>query len=236
MKKNFGIALILVLALFVTGCSSLFSKNKENSVQVLETDQQILEEVVYEEGAKNFEGARNFVLISEESEAEYSINEILRGVPTLVVGKSQALSGNILAQPENNFEIIGGEIKLDAKSFKTAISARDNNVANLILRANEPGNEFIIFKPSAISGLEEELVLNQDLEVEITGDLTIAGITQSMNFVGTVNWSDENNLSGIITADLTYANFGLALPDFDFFSDVDEIAKLKINFKAGANN
>lgn len=227
MKKNFGIAFILVLALFVVGCGSLFSKN---NIKVPESDKQILEEVVYEEGA------RNFVLISEESEAEYSINEILRGLPTFVVGKSQALSGNIIIRGGEALEIIGGEIKLDAKSFKTDISNRDNNVANLILRANQPGNEFIIFKPNAISGLEGELVLNQDLEVEITGDLTIAGATQPITFVGIVNWSDENTLNGTITSDLTYADFGLTLPDFDFFSDVDEIAKLKINFKATINN
>lgn len=230
MKKNFGIALILVLALFVAGCSSIFNKNKDNSAKVIDSDKQVLEEVVYEDGT------RNFVLISEESEAEYSINEVLRGVPTLVVGKSQALSGNVLMNTEDAIEIIGGEIKLDAKSFKTAISLRDNNVANLILKANEEGNEFIVFKPASISGLEGDLVLNQDLPVEIIGDLTIAGVTQTMIFIGTINWSDDNTFSGVITSDLTYANFNLALPDFDFFTDVDEVAKLKISFKAMTSN
>ncbi len=230
MKKNFGIAFILVLALFAAGCSSIFNTNNDNNAKVTGDDKQVVEGVVYEEGV------RNFVLVSEESEAEYSINEILRGVPTLVVGKSQSLSGNVLMNTENTLEVVGGEIKLDAKSFKTAISTRDNNVANLILKANEEGNEFIIFKPASISGLEGDLVFNEDLPVEIIGNLTIAGVTQTMTFVGTINWSDENTFSGVITSDLTYANFDLTLPDFDFFTDVDEIAKLKIDFKATTNN
>lgn len=229
MKKNFGIAFILVLALFVAGCSSIFNKNNDNGAKIIDNDKQVQEAVVYEDGV------RNFVLISEESEAEYSINEILRGVPTHVVGKSQSLSGNVLIETERDFEVVGGEIKLDAKSFKTAISARDNNVANLILKVNEEGNEFIVFKPATISGLEGDLVFNQDLPVEISGNLTIAGVTKTMTFVGTINWSDENTFSGVITSDLTYANFDLALPDFDFFTDVDEVAKLKISFKALAN-
>lgn len=230
MKKNVGVAFILVLALFATGCSSIFNKNADNNIKEPISNKQMVEDVVYEDGV------RNFVLVSEESEAEYSINELLRGVPTLVVGKSKALSGNVLIQTKDKVEIVGGEIKLDAKSFKTDISNRDNNVANLILKANEPGNEFIIFQPKSISGLGEEIVLGEDIPVEISGDLTIAGVTETMTFVGTVNWLDENTLSGLINTDLTYANFGLTLPDFDFFSDVDEVAKLKINFKVTTNN
>ncbi len=229
MKKNISVGFIVVLALFVAGCSSIFNKNIENNVEIIGGDKQVLEGVVYEEGV------RNFVLVSEESEAEYSINEVLRGVPTLVIGKSQSISGNVLINDVNNIEIVGGEIKIDAKSFKTAISTRDNNVANLILKANEEGNEFIVFKPASISGLEGDLVFNEDLPVEIIGNLTIAGVTQTMTFVGTINWSDENSFSGLITSDLTYANFGLVLPDFDFFTDVDEVAKLKTNFKVTTN-
>lgn len=230
MKKSFSVGFIIVLALFVSGCVSIFNKNNENNAEIISGDKQVLEEIVYEEGV------RNFVLISEESEAEYSINEILRGVPTLVVGKSQSISGNVLINDQNALEIVGGEIKIDAKSFKTDIGARDNNVAKLILKANEEGNEFIVFKPASISGLEGGLILNEDLPVEIIGDLTIAGVTQAMTFVGTINWSDENTFSGLITSDLTYANFGLVLPDFNFFTDVDEIAKLKINFKVTTKN
>jgi len=229
MKKKIGIASVLVLALFVTGCSSIFNKNNDNNAKMIDDDTKVQDEVVYEDVV------RNFFLISEESEVEYSINEILRGVPTNVVGKSHSLSGNVVMNTEGDFEVISGEIKLDAKSFKTDISARDNNVANLILKANEEGNEFNVFKRDTISGLEADLVRNQDLPVEITGNITIAKVTQTMTFIGTMNWSDENTFSGVISADLTYGNFDLFLPDFDFFTGVDEIAKLKISFKATAN-
>lgn len=235
MKKILSLAGILLIAISVSACTSPASKESQ-SQKLGGQDLNVLSENNLNEGANgenaNSGNIKTYSIVSSESKAQYSINEVLKGVPTLVVGTSSQITGDITVDTSKPAKISIGEIKLDAESLKTDIDVRDQNIIKLFLKSNLPENKYIVFKASDISGVPEELQSGQAFPVKIMGDLSISGTTKSIVFEGMVTWNESGSLEGTVSADLNYANFGLTLPDFPFFTDVDEIAKLKIDLSA----
>ncbi|MFA5155257.1 MAG: YceI family protein [Patescibacteria group bacterium] len=179
-------------------------------------------------------GMKVLSIIPEQSKAQYSMNELLRGTPTLVVGSTSQLAGEIGVKTDRPAAIKIGEIKLDAASFVTDIAARDKNVVELIFKANEPQNKYIVFQPTQVSGVPEILTPDQGFPVRIEGNLTISGTTRPVTFVGGITWRQDGSLVGSATTDLTYGDFGLKIPDFPFLSNVDQVVKLEIDLTAAA--
>ena len=241
MKKTLSLSILIISILFVGGCS-LSSDKQENPTPGTDSVNKVddVSSVNNTTDANSNTEATNTVPselnnLSSDSSAEFSLNELLRGVPTLVVGTTNQISGEIKVNPTEPAKIDIGEIKLDARTFVTDNPMRNKNIVELILKSNEPQNQFIVFKTTDISGVPKILVSGETFPVKITGDLTISGKTKPTTFDGKITWKDDGTLSGLAETSLTYADFGLALPDFNFFSNVDKAVKLKINIKANVN-
>jgi len=247
MKKFLSLAIVSASILFIAGCSSPVSKinNSENSVTPVSPSalsennpsDNIIATVTPDlanssPSSSSDPTIKNLSIVSAESKAEFNLNEVLKGVPTLVVGTSSEITGNIIVHTVNPAKIEIGEIQLDARTLLTDNPMRNNNIAKLILKSNEPQNQFIVFKPTSVVGVPKILTSKQEFPVKILGDLTISGVTKPMTFNGKVTWSDDGILVGSASTDLTYENFGLAIPNFPFFSNVDKVAKIKISLTA----
>ncbi|MFA5184761.1 MAG: YceI family protein [Patescibacteria group bacterium] len=224
MKKIFFPVLFLSL-FFLAGCG--IAQPDEGTVPAGKR-------AASEIAAENFADAdtKTLGIVAAESQAKFSLNEVLKGVPTLVVGTSSQLSGMITVKTSQPAAINIGAIQLDATSLVTDNALRNKNIIELILKSNEPQNRYIVFQPTNISGVPETLTPGQSFPVTIEGNMTISGNTQPTTFTGAITWQSDGTLTGTATTDLTYANFGLAIPDFPFFSDVDKVTKLEINLKA----
>ena len=231
MKKTLSLSIFMLSILFVGGCSLSANKQNNSAPGTSKTDNA----VNLNSGAKDNTVYSESNNLSSESSAEFSLNELLRGVPTFVVGTNNQITGKIKVSPTEPAKIDIGEIKLDASAFVTDNPMRNKNIATLILKSNEPQNQFIVFKTTDISGVPKALTSGETFPVKISGDLTIAGKTKPTTFEGTINWKDDGTLIGLAETSLTYADFGVALPDFNFFSNVDKTVKLKINIKADVN-
>jgi polyisoprenoid-binding protein YceI len=237
MKKTLSLSILIISILFVGGCS--LSPNKQNNPSPR------VSKVKDTSNASNTANVNSAVEanatsselnnLSSESSAEFSLNELLRGVPTFVVGTNDQITGKIKVSPTEPAKIDIGEIKLDARTFITDNPMRNKNITELILKSNEPQNQFIVFKTTGISGVPKVLTSGETFPVKITGDLTISGKTKPTTFDGTITWKDDGTLRGLAETSLTYADFGVSLPDFNFFSNVDKAVKLKINIKANTN-
>lgn len=234
MKKPIGILAVLAATIFVGGCTLSGPKDNinynygpgEERVEV-GTGADVDDKITVSTNATVLN------VVAEESEAKYSLNEILSGVPTLVVGTSRQLSGQIMVDTSVKPAIVTiGDIKLDAASFTTDKPMRDKNVVSLILKSDKPENKYIVFHTTNISGVPETLSANQSFPVEITGDLTISGVTKPATFKGQMTWKGDGGVTGSASTDLTYANFGLVIPNFPFLANVDPIVKLEINLNA----
>ncbi len=171
-------------------------------------------------------------IISSESKAVYELNEVLRGKLNHVVGSTGDIAGDIsltLSKPQK-LEI--GQIKVNARTFKTDIEQRDENVRKLVLKSNDPANEFIVFKTTNIVGLPESIEANKDFNLSITGDITIAGVTKSVIFEGRAKISDANVMTIDASTMLAREDFGVFIPNFSFLANVDKIVKLSVSIIA----
>lgn len=208
----------------------MMSANKNMEVPVVveqENNQEAVNEVVTETQTQQ----KVLNIVSLESKATYDINEVLKGKKTHVTGNSQALTGTVTVDVNSN-KILNGEVKLDATSFKTDIAARDGNVKNLILKADKPGNEFIVFATTSIEGMSESVLPDTDFPIKVTGSMTIAGVTKPVTFDGMAKLGTDQSVTIKAVTTLAYADFGLEIPNFAFLANVDKTVKLSVELVA----
>ncbi len=223
MKKNIGIV-IFVLVVLVGGWYMMSANKNMESPANNENEQ-----VVVNESATT--GEKVLVVVGAESKATYEINEDLKGKRTHVTGTSQALTGTISLDSVTN-KIIGGEVKLDAASFKTDIAARDGNVKTLVLKADQPGNESIMFTATSVTGLPDIMEMDKDFAVKVMGNMTISGVTKPVSFDGMAKLAADGTARIKASTVLAYADFGVAIPDFPFLANIDKTVKLTVELIA----
>ncbi len=91
-------------------------------------------------------------------------------------------------------------------------------MVNLILKSNKVENEFITFKPTSSSPAIE---LGKMTTFDITGDLTISGVTKSATFSVTLT-ATEDSVSGKATTKIKRSDFNLVIPNLSFIANVDD--------------
>lgn len=178
---------------------------------------------------ENGEG-KVYSVVSAQSKATYQLGEELRGVPTVVTGTTADIAGDVVVSGQAEKQLAFGEIRINARTFKTDIAMRDENVRKLVLKADEPANEFIVFKPSTVITIPAGNQ-GEPFNVSITGDAIIAGVTKPVTFTGTASVTDQVvtvNASSMVT----YGDFGVVVPNFSFLANVDKTVKLSIELTA----
>ncbi|MDX1413930.1 MAG: YceI family protein [Candidatus Promineifilaceae bacterium] len=175
-------------------------------------------------------GTTLFEIDPARSEARFTINEVLRGAPTTVVGVSNNMGGQIalnLADPSTSQV---GTIVINARDFATDNDFRNRAIANEILLTNQ--FEFITFEPTAIAGLPGSVEVGQTYPLQITGNLTIADQTREATFDVEVTPLSENELRGLAALDILYADFGLTIPFARSVESVEDNVLLELDFVA----
>lgn len=166
-----------------------------------------------------------------QSTAEFQINEELRGEPKLVIGTTSQIAGEaLIKQSEGVTTITIGEVKVNARTLKTDSEQRNGALARAILKSEDPENEFITFKPTTTIS-EPMRYTGSNFEFSITGDLTIRGVTKSVTFTGTGKVVDSV-FSGTAQSVVTYADFGISIPNVPFVANVDKTTTLVVKFVA----
>lgn len=171
-----------------------------------------------------------FGIVSEESEARFTLNEMLRGNPKTVVGATNQVAGEILFDLGDLSGAVLGEIVVNARGLKTDNDFRNRAVANAILQTGTYEN--ITFKPVKITGLPASVEVGDVVTFQVTGDLTIRDVTMSETFDLTVTVVSGERLEGLGSAMVAYADYGIAIPDAPGVAEVDEEVLLEIAFAA----
>lgn len=156
-----------------------------------------------------------------DSKAEFSINEILYGKPKLVIGTTSQIAGDIIISGN---QITIGTIKLDAKTLVTDSSSRNGAINRLILKTDNADNEFIVFKPIS-NDFTGTTTLDKLISFNITGDLTVSGITKPTTFAITITVSADK-VTGTASTTIKRADFGLVIPNLSFIANVDDAIPL----------
>lgn len=197
------------------------SANVEDSVEQLETSDESGSEIV-------------FRISQDESQVEYTLDEVLNGADKTVVGTTSEVAGDILVNLSDLSQAEMGEISINARTFATDDERRDNSVARFILQSESDANEFITFQPTSVTALADSAGVGDTLEFEVTGDLTIAGTTSAVTFDVTASLESEGRLVGQAETVVAYADFNLSIPDVPFVASVEDEVTLTLDFVANA--
>lgn len=153
----------------------------------------------------------------QQSLVTFTMNELLREKPFLVVGTTTQIAGDI-AVKDGKFEI--GELAINAKTLVTDSSSRNGAIARMILKSETPGNEFMIFKPTS-NDFVGPLAMGKEVSFNVVGDMTISGVTKPVTFAVTAI-VEADKVTGIAKTTLKRSDFNLVIPNLPFIADVDD--------------
>lgn len=177
-----------------------------------------------------------FKIVSAESAASFTLEEDLRGVRTTVIGSTSEVGGSIIVDLANPAASSIGAIVINARTLETDNSFRNRALRSQILRSAQDEHEFIVFEPRELSNWSGDSVIVGDLlNFDVTGDLTVAGVTRSVTFAAAVALDSETQISGSAKVNLLHADFGLVIPDVRSVANVTDDVDLKLEFVARAD-
>jgi polyisoprenoid-binding protein YceI len=175
-----------------------------------------------------------FRISQDESQVEYNIFEVLNGADKTVVGTTSQVAGDILVNLDEPAQSEIGDIQINARTFATDETRRDNSVARFILQSESDANEFITFSPTSLSGLPDNIQVGDTVTFQITGNLTIAGTTQSVTFDVNATLESDNRLVGQAESTVLRSDYNLTIPDVPFVANVGDEITLRLNLVANA--
>jgi polyisoprenoid-binding protein YceI len=173
-----------------------------------------------------------FTIDQENSTVSFTLNEVLRGVPTTVVGNTNQVAGEIAVDVGAPVKTMVGTILVNARTLVTDNNFRNRAIQNEILKTGD--YEYITFTPKMISGIPENPQIGEEMSLQITGNLTIRDISQEINFTATVTVTSETSMMGYASAVVNRADFNLVIPEVPHVANVDEQVLLEIHFFAEA--
>jgi len=202
MKKIF-ISIIIIVILVVLAIVYMGSTPKASELPITPVED-------------NSTGTQ-ILLTPENTRVMFEIDEVLRGEPKRVVGSTNQVAGVVTL--ENN-QLLISQIKVNARTLTTDTSSRDTAINRLILKTDASENEFITFTPTN--------VVVSNLDLSITGDLYVSGVTKQVTFTGSYTLSSSNEFKATASTVVNYKDFNLLVPDFPFLADVSEQVTLTI--------
>ena len=176
-----------------------------------------------------------FSIVSEESQASFTLEEDLRGVRTTVIGTTNEVAGRVVVDLAMPSASSIGAILVNARTLETDNSFRNRALRSQILKSARDEFEFIVFEARELSGFSADSVgIGETISFDVTGDLTVAGETRAVTFAASVTLDSESQISGSATVNLLYADFGMTIPDVRSVANVTDDVDLRLDFVARA--
>lgn len=176
-----------------------------------------------------------FTLDQSQSQASFTLDEELLGKPTTVVGTTSLVSGEITINPADLSKTTIGTIQIDASDLATDSDRRDGAIQRFILQASNEAYRYITFTPTAIEGLPSTASSGDTVDLQITGDLTISGVTKPVTFAATITGVSAGQISGLATAQVLRSDYNLTIPSVPSVANVSDAVQLQLQFVANAS-
>jgi polyisoprenoid-binding protein YceI len=171
-----------------------------------------------------------FRIAASQSEVRFTLGELLGGVPTTVIGKTNQVTGEISVDFENPQKTEITEIQIDPSALTTDNSFRNRAIQGQILDTST--YPLISFLPTEIITLPETINFDESLSLEISGDLTIKEVTQKVTFTANITPISATEIQGHAETMVAYADYDIFIPSVPRVADVDDEVLLEIDFIA----
>lgn len=244
MKKQTGFLIVvpalIVISLALAACSGPQSEaapSVEEAVEQAPAEESMEEmaDTAEEEPMEEAAAGGPVFQVTDESEARFLIGEVLNGNDIIVVGATNAVSGEIVADYADPSSAQVSQVKVDLSTLATDNNFRNRAIRDFILQTGDEANQYAEFTSTSISGLPASVTVGETYDVQITGNLTIHGVTQEVTFEGTITPVSDSRIEGTASLTINYGDYGvqiLRLPDQ--VASVEDVTTLEIDLVAVA--
>ncbi len=172
-------------------------------------------------------------ITEDESEARFKIDETLLGERVTVVGTTTRVAGDLIVDFASPAQSEVGVIAINARTLRTDQDLRDRAIRSQILQSARDEYEFIIFEPTAYTGLPAgPAQVGDTFDFQVTGGLTIRDVTRDVTFDVQVTVVAADRLNGTASATIAYSDFGITIRTPPSVSDVGDTVTLELDFTA----
>jgi polyisoprenoid-binding protein YceI len=173
-----------------------------------------------------------FKLIPGESELQYEVGEVFINQDNrfnVAIGVTKQIEGEIIVDPTSPSSSRLGTFTADVSQFKSDSNRRDSTLRNRFLEsATYPTVTFI---PSQIEGIPDNYQEGEQVQLKITGDLTIREVTNPVTFDTSVKYDGEA-LRGEATTTILMSEFGFGPISIAGILNTEDEAKVTLFFVA----
>ena len=154
-------------------------------------------------------------LATSESTVGYRVKEVLGGVDTEGVGRTNQVNGSLTIQDTT---LLSTVFEIDVASIKSDSSKRDSQFSgNIMDTATYPTATFRLLTPIELGSIPAD---DQNITATAQGELTMHGVTQQVAFEITAKIA--NGIIGVLgSIDITFADYGIANPSNAFVTTGD---------------
>jgi polyisoprenoid-binding protein YceI len=173
-----------------------------------------------------------FRIAPEESLARFSVDETIPA--GTAIGTTNQIAGDFIIDFANPSNSQLGVIRINLRTLRTDDPARDNSIRCCVLMTAQNAYEFTEFIPTAISGLPGQVSIGQTVDFQVTGNLTLRGVTQPVTFSVNLSLESQQIIRGIAQAIVNRSDFGILDDEMLAYHGVAQQVTLDFNFVARA--
>ncbi len=146
--------------------------------------------------------------IKDGSEVGYRVNESINGFDTTANGRTQSITGSMIA---SGTTITEGQFTVDMRTFKSDESKRDAQFNGRVMAVDTfPTSTFVLTQPIEFGTIPPD---GGTVTASATGDLTLHGTTKSVTF--DVQGTFKNGLVGVLgQIPVVFADYAIPAPSF----------------------
>jgi polyisoprenoid-binding protein YceI len=173
--------------------------------------------------------ALRFVVAPTGNAARYRVRERLvgRDLPNDAVGETKNVTGAIEFDANGKVIPQSSKFVLDAGTFVSDQNRRDGFVRGRLLEADAYPS--IVLVPTDVRGVSLPLPASGTLPIEMTGNLTVHGVTRPTNWKGSAKFQNDRVTGSAATA-FTFDDIQMAQPRVPVLLSVGDSIRLEIDF------
>jgi polyisoprenoid-binding protein YceI len=180
-------------------------------------------------GPQLSQGQMRLVPAPEGNEVRYKVREQLADVdfPSDAVGSTTEIAGMLVIDERGAISTSDSKFVVDLTTLRSDRDRRDRYIQDRTLETGRyPTAEFA---PRAVEGLPDPLPGQGQLSFQVTGDMTIHGVTQSLTWDVDAQVVD-GALVGSASTSFPFSTFGLQIPRVMMVLSVEDNIRLEYAF------
>lgn len=173
-----------------------------------------------------------FRISSSESVARFAVDETIPA--GTAVGSTNQIAGDFIIDFANPANSQLGVIRINLRTLRTNDPERDNSIRCCVLLTSQDAYEFTDFTPTSISTLPAQIALGQTVNLQVTGNLSLRGVTRPVTFSLALTLESLDVVRGQAEAVVNRGDFGILDDDMLAYHGVAQQVSLEFDFVARA--